>query len=66
MQQRNADPATRYEVELACGHTAVNAFPPMGSKVVCRECPDLAGTMRPWLAFNDTRLDLRTVRTIAA
>jgi hypothetical protein len=46
MKQRNDDPATRYEVELDCGHTRVQQFPP--------------------LAYNDTRLGIRTVRTVAA
>lgn len=66
--ERNLDPATRYEIELACGHTKTQTYPPLGStaKLLCPDCSDVSGTRVPWLAFTDTRLDIRTVRTVAA
>lgn len=64
----NADRATRYEVELECGHTMINSYAPLNnrSKVVCRTCPDLSEPMKMWCAYTDTLRGIRIVRTNAA
>ena len=57
---QNTDPATRYEITLACGHTKTQTYPPMGSmaKIVCMECPDPNDHMRPWRSYLDTLRDI--------
>lgn len=65
MQQRNEDPKTRYEIELECGHVAKRQFPPDGyANGICSECIPPNGTVKRWIAYTDTRLDLRVVRTM--
>lgn len=57
---------SRYAVEMECGHTRHQEFPPMSLRAVCRECADVVSSMRIVTAYTDLLMDRRVILQTAA